>query len=80
MRLAVLLSLLLLGACTIREDTFAARDNSEPEMDGGLSLAAPAVSDNPRLDEDTTGCRGAYARGSSRLQDMRDSVWDPFCD
>ena len=77
MRFALLFSFLLLAACTIRADEYGSRD-AGGTVDG-LSLAAPGVSDNPRIEEDEAGCRGAYARGS-QLQDLREGVRDPFCD
>ena len=81
MRCTVLLSCLLgLAACTIRDDTFTAR--SDGGTDGALSLAdpEPLPSTNPRLADDTIGCRGAFARGTSSMHELRDSTWDPFCD
>jgi len=77
MRFALLFSFLLLAACTIRADEYGSRD-AGGTLDG-LSLAAPEVNPNPRIEEDEAGCRGAYARGS-QLQDLREGVRDPFCD
>jgi len=77
MRFAILFSLLLLGACTIRADEYGSRDEGGPY--GGLSFAGPDVNASPRLEQNEVGCRGAYARGS-QIQDLREGVRDPFCD
>jgi len=77
MRFTIVASLLLLSACTIREDTFASRNDGGID---GLALTVPEAPINPAIADDTAGCRGAFARGTSQIQDLRDGVRDPFCD
>ena len=74
MRLIVLLSLLVLTACTIREETFAPRD----EAPSGLSLT-PANLNNPTGDDVNRGCPGGYAQGT-RIDQYRDGTANLFCD
>ena len=73
MRLLMLLSLLLVAACTIREETFGPRDNT----DGGLSFSAPDL--NAPDVADSSACPGGFAR-SSQMQDARDGTQELFCD
>jgi hypothetical protein len=73
MRLFMLFSLLLMAACTIREETFSPRDNT----DGGLSFNAPEL--NTPVAGDSSACPGGFAR-NSQMQDYRDGTPDLFCD
>lgn len=73
MRLLMLFSVLLLAACTVREETFSPRDNT----DGGLSFHAPGL-DAPDV-SDSGACPGGFAR-NSQLQDSRDGTQELFCD
>jgi hypothetical protein len=74
MRLFMLFTLLLvMSACTIREETFSPRDNT----DGGLSFNAPGLS-APDVG-DSSACAGGFARGS-QMQDYRDGTQELFCD
>jgi hypothetical protein len=73
MRLFMLFSLLLVAACTIREDSFSPRDNT----DGGLSFNAPDL--NAPDVGDSGACPGGFAR-SSQMQDSRDGTQELFCD
>jgi hypothetical protein len=63
-----------LSACTIREETFAPRDD---ESSNGLSLAAPGDLNAP-VEGDSSSCRGALAQGSD-IQVYRDGTQDLFC-
>jgi hypothetical protein len=74
MRLIVLLSLLTLTACTIREESFA--PSSEPSS-SGLSLNTPDM--NTPAAADSRSCPGGFARGSD-LQIYRDGTQDLFCE
>ena len=74
MRLIILLSLLPLAACTIREETFAPRS----ETPSALSFS-PANLNNPTGDDIDRGCPGGFARGS-RIDEYRDGAADLFCD
>jgi hypothetical protein len=74
MRGIVLLSLLLLSACTIREETFSPRD----EADGRLSLTAPEPN-APTAGDDNDACRGGLAR-CSRIDEYRDGSVNLYCD
>ena len=73
MRLFMLFSLLLVAACTIREETFSPRDN----RGGGLSFIAPDL--NTPAVGDSAACPGGFARGS-QMQDSRDGTQELFCD
>ena len=74
MRLLMLFALLLVvSACTIRAETFSARDNA----DGGLSFNAPSL--NAPDGGDSGACPGGFARGS-QIQDSRDGTQELFCD
>ena len=75
MRLIVLLSLLMLTACTIREESFAP-SSGEPSS-SGLSLNTPDL--NTPAAADSRSCPGGFARGSD-LQNYRDGTQDLFCD
>jgi len=75
MRLIVLLSLLMLTACTIREETFAPRNDEELN---GTSFT-PANLNNPTGDDVGRGCPGGFAKGS-RIDEYRDGTADLFCD
>jgi hypothetical protein len=74
MRLIVLLSLLALTACTIREETFAPSD----EAPSALSLG-PANPNIPTGEDADSACRGNFARGS-RVDQYRDGAASLFCD
>lgn len=76
MRAIVLLSLLLLSACTIREETFSPRDDVDAA--GGLSYTGPDLNAPAPRDDDRT-CPGGFARGSS-IDESRDGSADLFCD
>jgi hypothetical protein len=76
MRAIVLLSLLLLSACTIREETFSPRD--DVDADGRLSYTAPDLN-APAPSNDDRGCPGGFARGSS-IDEYRDGTANLFCD
>jgi hypothetical protein len=65
--------LLLVAACTIREDSFGPRDNTR----GGLSFNAPDL--NAPVVGDSGACPGGFAR-SSQMQDYRDGTQELFCD
>ncbi len=73
MRLFMLLSLLLMAACTIREGAFSPRDNAG----GGFSFIAPDL--NAPIIGDSAACPGGFAQ-SSHMQDYRDGTQDLFCD
>ena len=73
MRLIMLFSLLLVAACTIREETFSPRDNRS----GGLPFIAPDL--NTPVVGDSGACPGGFARGS-QMQDSRDGTQELFCD
>jgi hypothetical protein len=73
MRLFMLFALLLVAACTIREDSFSPRDNT----DGGLSFNAPEL--NAPDAGDSGACPGGFAR-SSQIQDSRDGTQALFCE
>jgi hypothetical protein len=74
MRLLALLSLLMLTACTIREETFAPRDEGQ----AGTSFV-PANLSNPTGDDVDRACPGGFAKGS-RIDQYRDGTADLFCD
>ena len=76
MRAIVLLSLLLLSACTIREETFRPRDDGD--ADGRLSYTAPDLN-APSAGDDDSACPGGFARGSS-IDEYRDGSTNLFCD
>ena len=73
MRFFMLFALVLVAACTIREDSFSPRDNRE----GGLSLNAPDL--NAPVVGDSGACPGGFAR-SSQMQDYRGGAQELFCD
>ena len=75
MRLIVLLPLLTLTACTIREETFAPRNDEAPS---GTSFT-PVNLNNPTGDDVDRGCPGGYAQGS-RIDQYRDGTANLFCD
>ena len=64
----------VLSACTIREETFAPRDD---ESNNGLSLAAPGDLNAP-AEGDSASCPGGLAQGSD-IQVYRDGTQDLFC-
>jgi hypothetical protein len=64
-----------LSACTIREETFAPRDEG---ADGGFSFQAPGDLNAP-VPGETRSCPGGLARGSD-IQVYRDGTQDLFCD
>ena len=73
-RVILLLCLLPLAACTMREETFAPSD----EVPSGLSLAPP----NPNIptgEDGDSACPGGFARGS-RIGEYRDGSANLFCD
>jgi hypothetical protein len=72
MGLFMLFALLLVAACTIREDSFSPRDNTG----GGVSFNAPDL--NAR-DVGDSVCAGGLAR-SSRSRDYRDGTQELFCE
>jgi hypothetical protein len=74
MRLFLLLCLLPLAACTIREETFAPRD----ETPSGTSFT-PVNLNNSTGDDVGRGCPGGFAKGS-RIDEYRDGTADLFCD
>ena len=74
MRLIVLLSLLALTACTIREESFAPND----EAPNGVSFT-PVNLNNPNGDDVDRGCPGGFAQGS-RIDQYRDGTANLFCD
>lgn len=74
MRAILLLYLLSLGACTIREESFAPRDESAHD-----SRFAPVNLDNPAGEDDDRACSGGYAQGS-RIDEYRDGSASLFCD
>ena len=76
MRAIALLSLLLMSACTIREETF--RPRNDADADGGLSYTGPGLNAPAAGDDDRT-CPGGFARGSS-IDEYRDGSADLFCD
>jgi hypothetical protein len=63
-----------LSACTIREETFAPRDE---ESNTGLSLAAPGDLNAPP-EGHSGSCPGGLAQGSD-IQVYRDGTQDLFC-
>jgi hypothetical protein len=73
MRLFMLFALLLVAACTIREDSFSPRDNTG----GGVSFNAPDL--NAPDVGDRSVCAGGLAR-SSQIQDYRDGTQELFCE
>jgi hypothetical protein len=74
MRLILLLCLLPLAACTIREETFAPRD----EAPNGVSFTPPNLN-NPTGEDDDRACPGGFAQGS-RIDEYRDGSAELFCD
>jgi len=64
----------VLSACTIREETFAPRDD---ESNNGLSLAAPGDLSAP-AERDSASCPGGLAQGSD-IQVYRGGTQDLFC-
>ncbi len=75
MRPIVLLFLLLLAACTIREETFSSRDHFDAN---GLSITPPDLN-TPTLGDDDRSCPGGLARGS-RIDEYRDGSVNLFCE
>jgi hypothetical protein len=71
---AALALVFALSACTIREETFAPRDE---ESNNGLSLAAPGDLNTPAEGDNAT-CPGGLAQGSD-IQVYRDGTQDLFC-
>jgi hypothetical protein len=69
----LLLCLLSLAACTIREDTFAPND----EASHGPSFTLLNL-DNPTGADNDRACTGGYARGS-RIDEYRDESASMFC-
>jgi len=64
----------VLSACTIREETFAPRDD---ESNNGLSLTAPGDLSAP-AERDGASCPGGLAQGSD-IQVYRGGTQDLFC-
>ena len=76
MRLIVLLSLLILTACTIREETFSSRDYFDVD---GLAINPPEDLNTPlAAGDDSRACPGGFARGS-RIDEDRDGSINLFC-
>ena len=73
MRSILLLCLLSLAACTIREETFAV-----PDAESHGSSFMPLNLDNPTGAEDDRACTGGFARGS-RIEEYRDGSASLFC-
>jgi hypothetical protein len=73
LRAILLLCLLSLAACTVREETFAPVD----EESRGPSFT-PVNLDNPTGDDDDRACTGGFARGS-RIDEYRDGSASLFC-
>jgi len=73
--IAGLALLLGLSACTIREETFAPRDDGQG---GGLSFGAPGDVNAP-AEDDRASCPGPLARNSD-MPLYRDGTQDLFCD
>jgi len=73
MRVILLLSLLLVTACTIREETFRSSDGSPSE----LSLA-PRNPNIPISEDDDFACPGGLAQ-TSRIDEYRDGSANLFC-
>ena len=74
MRVILLLSLLLVTACTLRAESLAPSDGAP----SGLSLAPP----NPNIPTGENGdsaCPGGFAQGS-RIAEYRDGSASLFCD
>jgi hypothetical protein len=69
------LLMLTLSACTIREETFAPRDDAGT---GGFSLGSSTDLGAPASRE-SRPCPGGLARGSD-IQTARDGTQDLFCD
>ena len=74
MRLILLFCLLPLAACTLREESFAPRDDAP----SGVSFAPPNL-DNPTGADDDPACPGGFAQGS-RIDDYRDGSASLFCE
>ena len=72
--IAVLALLLALSACTIREETFAPKDEGQSD---GFALGAPGNLNAPAA-RDSAVCPGGLARGSD-IQLYRDGTQDFFC-
>jgi hypothetical protein len=72
--IVVLALMVTLSGCTIREETFAPRDEAPSD---GISLAAPGDLNAPAA-HDSGSCPGGLARGSD-LQVYRDGTQDLFC-
>jgi hypothetical protein len=72
-RTILVLLLLSLAACTIREETFASRD----EASRGPSFT-PLNLDNPTGADNDRACTGGYAQGS-RIDEYRDGSASMFC-
>jgi hypothetical protein len=68
------LLLLLLAACTIREDTFSSRDRVEI---GGFAINSPDLNASI-AGGDERACQGGFARGS-RIDEYRDGSVSLFC-
>jgi hypothetical protein len=76
MQAIVVSCLLLLSACTIREETFAPRDDADSS---GMSFNPPELNaPSPRGDDRST-CPGGFAQGSS-IDEYRDGSANLFCD
>jgi len=73
MRLIVLLPLLALTACTIREESFA--PNHEAPVGASFN---PANLNNPTGDDIDHRCLGGFARGP-RIDEYRDGTAELFC-
>jgi hypothetical protein len=72
--MAVLALLLTLSACTIREETFAPKDDGRSD---GFSFQAPGDANAP-AEGDRASCPGALARGSD-IQLYREGTQELFC-
>jgi hypothetical protein len=76
MRSIVLLSLLMLTACTIRQESFAPSNDEAPN---GASFT-PANLNNPTGDDADRGCPGSGFAQGSRIDQYRDGTANLFCD
>jgi hypothetical protein len=72
-RTMLLLCLLSLAACTIREETFGV-----PDEESHGSSFVPLNLDNPTGADDDLACTGGFARGS-RIDEYRDGSASLFC-
>lgn len=75
MRVILLLSLLMVAACSIREETFAPSEGDAP---GGLSLI-PRNPNIPLSVDSDLACPGGFASGS-QIDEFRDGSANLFCD